>query len=563
MSHLLAISVGPVQEFIAAARRTRDLWFGSYLLSEISRAVAKAVEVPGEETNLIFPASSKAENVANVILAELPSGEPKTIAAKAKQAAEDCWKEYAVQARKDVGNAIQDEIWNSQINDVIEFYTAWVTRTDNYKQDRTRVMRLLAGRKSCRDFPAQQYKDVGIPKSSLDGQRPSVLIQPERPSQRDQLRESWPKLLRLSRGEELDIVGITKRLGKESGENAPRYASVERIAADPWLREKREHRRFEEFKSACRAIPGLNRVGEECFRDFPIEGTVVYKNRYPDLEEELGPDAGPQLKKAAALLQELGGEPNPYLAVLVADGDRMGAAISRLESPNAHREFSTALAGFADKARTIVNEHYGVLVYAGGDDVLAFLPVDQCLCCARKLREDFRTRLDKDKYGHPTLSVGIAIGHFMENLEDLLEYGRAAEKAAKKPDRDGLAVHLHKRGGAPIQVRANWSDDPDKRLKRFADLINDRTIPGKLPYELRQMVTLYENGENWPDIDAAIQKDLFRLIAKKTSRGEQTVREKLSGDIAEMNSKKLLKLAEELLVARMIAEAAKQAGGEE
>ena len=44
MSHLLAISVGPVQEFIAAARRTRDLWFGSYLLSEISRAVAKAVE---------------------------------------------------------------------------------------------------------------------------------------------------------------------------------------------------------------------------------------------------------------------------------------------------------------------------------------------------------------------------------------------------------------------------------------------------------------------------------------------------------------------------------------
>ena len=25
MSHLLAISVGPVQEFIAAARRTRDL----------------------------------------------------------------------------------------------------------------------------------------------------------------------------------------------------------------------------------------------------------------------------------------------------------------------------------------------------------------------------------------------------------------------------------------------------------------------------------------------------------------------------------------------------------
>ena len=75
MSHLLAISVGPVQEFIAAARRTRDLWFGSYLLSEISRAVAKAVENQGGK--LIFPASSDAENVANVILAELHTGDPK------------------------------------------------------------------------------------------------------------------------------------------------------------------------------------------------------------------------------------------------------------------------------------------------------------------------------------------------------------------------------------------------------------------------------------------------------------------------------------------------------
>ncbi len=45
--HLLAVTVGPVQDFIAAARRTRDLWFGSYLLSEISKAAAKAVRKHG------------------------------------------------------------------------------------------------------------------------------------------------------------------------------------------------------------------------------------------------------------------------------------------------------------------------------------------------------------------------------------------------------------------------------------------------------------------------------------------------------------------------------------
>ena len=41
--HLLLVSLGPVQDFIAQARRSRDLWFGSHLLSELSRAAAKSL----------------------------------------------------------------------------------------------------------------------------------------------------------------------------------------------------------------------------------------------------------------------------------------------------------------------------------------------------------------------------------------------------------------------------------------------------------------------------------------------------------------------------------------
>ena len=36
--YLIQVAVGPVQGFIATARRSRDLWFGSYLLSELSKA---------------------------------------------------------------------------------------------------------------------------------------------------------------------------------------------------------------------------------------------------------------------------------------------------------------------------------------------------------------------------------------------------------------------------------------------------------------------------------------------------------------------------------------------
>jgi CRISPR-associated protein Cmr2 len=546
MSHLLAIAVGPVQEFIAAARRTRDLWFGSYLLSEISRAVAKSVEADGGK--LIFPASSAAENVANVILAELPTGEPRDVAAKARQAAQKRWLEFAGEAQREASGVIRQDIWDDQVEDVIEFYAAWIVSSADYRADRGTLMRLLAGRKNCRDFLPAKGR-AGVPKSSLDGQRESVL--------KDPARERWPERfrarLRIREGEQLDVVGLVKRV---AGGTQP-YPSVARIAADPWVRGNQH--RLGPVTAACGSlaeiIRPLNTPAHPHFEAFPYEGTAVYVARHHELIEETGatPEDLRLLREALARLPH----PEPYLAVLVADGDKMGAAISALTSPDANREFSSTLAGFANSARTIINQLNGVLVYAGGDDVLAFLPVDKCLSCARKLHDDFGDRLAK--YGKPTLSVGIAIGHFMENLEDLLDYGRAAEKVAKKPDRDGLAVHLHKRGGAPIGVRARWSDNPDHRLERFANLMNEGIIPTKLPYELRAMANLYEP---WTEnADAAIQQDLYRLIAKKTSRGLGTVRQALSEFIKEMNSDKLMTIASELLIARQIATALWQAAG--
>ena len=83
---LLAVSIGPVQDFIAAGRKTRDLWFGSTLLGDVSRAAAEHLAgVDGVE--LIFPARASlgiglAEveklPVANKLLAHVPDGSPIT-----------------------------------------------------------------------------------------------------------------------------------------------------------------------------------------------------------------------------------------------------------------------------------------------------------------------------------------------------------------------------------------------------------------------------------------------------------------------------------------------------
>jgi CRISPR-associated protein Cmr2 len=48
MTFLFIATIGPVQPFIASARRTRDLYLGSTLLSELSKAAARKIAEQGD-----------------------------------------------------------------------------------------------------------------------------------------------------------------------------------------------------------------------------------------------------------------------------------------------------------------------------------------------------------------------------------------------------------------------------------------------------------------------------------------------------------------------------------
>lgn len=597
-AHLLQIAIGPVQEFIAAARRTRDLWFGSYLLSEISKAAAR--EIQGQGGKLIFPdneadlSPDKEEvTIANIIVAELPKGDPKTIADNAKKAAQMRWRDFADSVFTEyegINGIIRDDSWEQEIGhgvrwttriaEIVEFYAAWVTLSpQNYAVQRKRLARLMAGRKNCRDFENGDGLD-GVPKSSLDGLRETVF--------REGDRKQWPpkirRRLRVRPGEQLDVVGLVKR----TAEGHRPYPSVSRVAADPWLRgvacSDQGKKALADLRDACQALRNddlLHGIKMErlhnAYKQFPFEGTAVYRSRHHEMVEDMGESearlAGlrESLANVEAVAQrlKLGGEPDPYLAVLVADGDQMGKAIdaiAQLNDPGKHRDFSRELAQFAVDAERIVCEHHGVLIYSGGDDVLAFLPLDQALKCARALYVAFADTMFRALSGidvnQPTLSVGVAIGHFLENLEDLFGYGRAAEKSAKKPNRNGLAVHLHKRGGAPVMVRKQWTEGLDEWLIQYAGWFHAKAVSNRTPYELERLATVYED---WPadSLVAAITSDAVRVIEKKRPGGEasemKAIRAAVEGSVK--NAGDLRELAAELLIARQLAVALRQSGG--
>ena len=526
--YLLAISVGPVQEFIAAARRTRDLWFGSYLLSEISKAVAKRIGKITGLDSLIFPAPenlSKLDadsdlNVANIILANVP-GRPEDIVTQAKDAAEEKWRAFADETFNKASEFIEEGVWKAQLDDIVEFYAAWVQYDRDYASARQRVMRLLIARKSCRDFK-QDSTSTRRPKSSLDGARDSVL---KELSSKENI-EKRRKAICLADGEHLDVVGMTKRIGG----GLRSYPSTCRIAVDPWVRAAR----LDALRSVCATISDEKKLTKldprrwPQYRDFPFDGSVLLPSRYRDIYRETGVD----FSKISRLSDELykirkellDKEPQPYLAILFADGDQIGRAISAIRSADMHQEFSQTLSSFAGIAKGLVQEYQGSLVYSGGDDVLALLPVDTCIRCARAMHDAFSALMQdqiEDKDGAPTLSVGISIGHFMEPLEDLLKWGRNAERDAKTPDRNGLAIHWHTRGGSRVSVRSQWNQwgsQFDERMLLWVDSFSKGRIPSRIIYDLRQLALEYRQWPHNNDTFRAIRHDLVRLLRKKRRR---------------------------------------------
>lgn len=549
-AHLLLVTLGPVQDFIAQSRRTRDLWYGSHLLSELGRAAARALV--GGSATLVFPALQKGDaelapcpaplqdngtpplNIANKLLAEVPSGvEPGDLARKARDAVMRFWRdEVAAPVKyrcKGLLASGVDDVWDEHIDTFVEFAAAWVPLGD-YAEARRQVEQAIAARKNLRDFSPWTKQRAGVPKSSLDGARETVL---RRKEQRDR---SLVHKYRIHKDEQLDAVGLVKRAGGEPEQFVP----VVNVALASWvdLAEREAPRELEALRRACGAI-GLSRVargGVPCAVAFPFDASVLLRSRWKAVFDEQGLGGDPEKwgKQHVGPLHRVLGDPYPYVACLVADGDRVGRAIDTLASADAHYAFSKSLAGFASEARRIVEQsHCGSLVYAGGDDVLAFLPLPEVLSCADTLRRSFAKVMDAacdalPESDRPTLSVGVGVGHVIESMGDLLALGREAERLAKRgqdgsADRNALAVIVDKRSGGKRSWRARWdewSGDPVARLHTDAELLGERISSRKVYEVARTVRRLPEPGQaNDPGWVRVLALDVRRSLSRVGAEG--------------------------------------------
>lgn len=243
-----------------------------------------------------------------------------------------------------------------------------------------------------------------------------------------------------------------------------------------------------------------------------------------------------------------------YYALVMMDGDRMGAILSgdektktaipyrdsfhpqihkgfddaasrqpliqkygkqaRPVSPNRHLAISSALNDFSQiVARHVVEEeHLGRLIYAGGDDVLAMLPVVDLLPVMQRLRHTYSGTVPDDEnvdWGelrkrntlvckggfawldrrlmrmmgkHATASCGAIIAHHQAPLSAVLRELRNAEKRAKNEGgRDAFSITIIKRSGGALNLTENWGE-PLRLLMAMRDFLAAEGVSRRAVY---------------------------------------------------------------------------------
>lgn len=526
---VVVISIGPVQGFIAAARRMRDFAYGSRLLVELARITAQKLN---KQHTVIFPAQPKDDapnkivvlwngNSANVtdelmqIKAELVDfiANQLTMVIDAIESKHNFPENLTLP--KDSKNRAK-----AQVRDILEFYWAYADAVD-YKTALNEAEYALAARKSLRDFAEFPHAST-LPKSSITGHYESIIPEDWYNNHIDDLRRYYGV-----RGQErLSGIDLLKRHGTFDNGNYPtRFPSPAVMAARTSLYRAslRQHdgvwKNTIEFNNKWKntidsyiqwAVSDSNHItngddfDESEYADWFFTGRISEDILTKSIVETVSTEIN-------KLLRDKEVTPYPYYAMLLADGDRMGKIISACtdasltnDQTKYHVEFSEQLSNFAKEVRAVVLRYDGQSIYTGGDDVLAIVPVYQVVQCAVAIQELFQkkladqsnpanlfasieSKLDTDtKTAGPSVSIGVAIVHHLEPLQDVIELVRKTEQVAKRK-RNSLAICLAKRSGTEITITGQWSDFPE-RVQELSQMFRNRAMPSGYAYELREML---------------------------------------------------------------------------
>lgn len=515
---LFLFTIGPVQTFIKQARKTRDLYAGSQILSQLIEAGMSACDTyaSGMDASVmhIFPQLDQQDQVdkslPNRFIVKLSfQDEPTEVQLKNLAGSAEGGVEYAVRSKfEDIAQTALEErkisipsgFW-PQINQHLDIHWAFQPiEKEGYGSAYLALERQLGAVKNIRRFnqlswqPGIELGERGR-KCSLDGENNALFYRKR--INPDTNQEELPAMLSLnelgkesdltdnklldnaewSDGEALSAVSTVKRLYKHDKESQKKYPSTSEIALYKQIQCYPDQ--VERYKLTF-GVENLLKLAQQ-YANFQMNSDqrkwVPWNDQF-FYEENLNPKNIPnpkQLHLAREGLQELkkaGFKEEKYYALIHSDGDNMGKWLSggnlapETDLETFHKQLSGLLSRFASTATKIVDD-FGKTVYAGGDDFLGFVNLHYLFKAIADLRQGFHEQVNNKLGGkasekHLTFSAGIVIAHYKEPLSMVLDKAREMEKEAKETGkRNAFGLAVVKASGEIQQTIFKWDENKD------------------------------------------------------------------------------------------------------
>lgn len=504
---LVLLTIGPVGELIQSSRKMKDLAAGSFLLSHLTRCAIERIDSSdaGAKTQIIFP-KMELPSLPNRLLftIEDTSDHTEAYCQSIESDLKRTWLEIVEQTFEKKKIELTDEA-KEQLSHFLSIHWAFVPYGGDYGKSYNEVVQAMHDVKNTRMFeqlPLREGRRCSLFPAyrALYGRKRNDRFPPFA----SDIKEVNQPLLK--EGECLSGIAMFKRLFEPSLLELKDQGNQKSFRSVAVMLLKHANRHVDDWKR----YEKLEDEGSEVLHDW-MNGHSI-EDIYPQsvLEEfhELKNTHVSPLKK-----------PSPYYALIKLDGDGVGSEYQKSGRLDVHERLSESIATFASKADEMVTEDGGICIFAGGEDVLAFAPIDQTMPLLKKLRALFQEKI-KDEAGNPfTLSAGIVFAHLMSPLAPLLERVEELEGHAKDmPGKDAHAIEVQHRGGKQVIYR-----DKFEKLDTFEQLLEQL---GREPFSRSYIANLLETLDPLDDsYDSAIIHALIRRVGRHSlerhSSGEQ------------------------------------------
>ena len=578
--NLILFTITPVQKFITTARKTEDLWLGSYILSHLNATAIQQIYAK-EDVNIIYPSIGEVSpfeswqntditlpSFPNLFLAMSEKLSINELTQTMRYVEETVQCEFEKIARHGVeifvktvdkgtwDNTYADRLFKKQIKNFFELY--WVVSgrcSEEYKKWYAQTGTRLASIKNCRAF--HQVDESGR-KCSLCGER--EIFHNGKGDPMEWWRQFARRRAKYCRQDEaLCAVCLTKRLaGEYFGKKYPEikdltFQSTSELATADFKfqveQDVEAKEKYQKFVEEVKALKNANgnqlevtvnpvRKLKEIQKSWNVDGDWLFEESFSEhnLERYHGISKKAQTEQKEEisqcdnlrrdLVKKIGLDPSRYFAVIVLDGDGMGETISRAKDWEAHTDISRKLNTYTETVRKIVDECYlGKLIYAGGDDVLALANLSDLVEILHRLRWNF-PNLNGQGALASTASAGVCIAHCKVPLGDVLNRARAMEREAKSVDgKNALGIALLKHSGNISQTVFKWkykvedakNIDMIKVSQNLVELIQTGEVSKKFIYTFRDVFTRLTERNGILELPGIVESELERLIRRATS----------------------------------------------